>query len=293
MDQNPTAGEQRWDPERYRRWAPYVPELGRGVLDLLDPRPGERVLDLGCGDGELTEQLAARGCRVLGVDRSAEFVAAARQRGLSAQEADARHLAGPELAAGSFDAVFSNAVLHWIPEAAAVIAGVRRLLRPGGRFVAEFGGAGNIAAVRDALSTKPCAAAASTRPPAIPGTSPRTASTGACLEAHGFEVTEHPLVPAPHAGAGLAHRVDAHLRGVVPGPPGPASAAAGRGGGLSRRRSRPARRRRRVDGRLYAAALSCRPALTGQPRTRLMYSAAPACSQPPTPVSTKRTPWSM
>ncbi len=196
VDQNPTAGEQRWDPERYRRWAPYVPELGRGVLDLLDPRPGERVLDLGCGDGELTEQLAARGCRVLGVDRSAEFVAAARQRGLSAREADARHLAGPELAAGSFDAVFSNAVLHWIPEAAAVIAGVRRLLRPGGRFVAEFGGAGNIAAVRDAfheaLRRRGIDAVARD-----PWYFPTDGEYRRLLEAHGFEVTGIRLFPRP------------------------------------------------------------------------------------------------
>ena len=109
------------------------------------------MLDLGCGDGALTAHLAARGCDVLGVDRSAEFVAAARKRGLSALQADARHLAGPKLPAESFDAVFSNAVLHWIPDAAAVVAGVRRLLRAGGRFVGEFGGAGNIATVRDAL----------------------------------------------------------------------------------------------------------------------------------------------
>ena len=146
-----TAGEQRWDPDRYRRWAAYVPELGREVVDLLDPRPGERVLDLGCGDGALSAHLTTRGCSVLGVDPSPEFVQAARRRGLSAVQADARHLEGAELRPGSFDAVFSNAVLHWIPEAAQVVAGVRRLLCDGGRFVAELGGAGNIATVREAL----------------------------------------------------------------------------------------------------------------------------------------------
>ena len=243
VDQNATAGEQRWDPERYRRWAPYVPELGRGVLDLLDPRPGERVLDLGCGDGELTEQLAARGCRVLGVDRSAEFVAAARQRGLSAQEADARHLAGPELAAGCSPRSPAPPWHRRRPPRSLVLPHGRRIPAPAG---------------------------------------------GARIRGH-----RDPAVRAAYSGAGHADRVDAHLRGVIPGPPGPAGAAAGRGRGVSRGCCGAARRRRCLDDRLRAAAFSRRPALTGQPRTRLMYSAAPACIQAPTPVSTKRTPWSM
>ena len=126
------ADQQRWDPESYKRWAAYVPKLGRDLMGLLEPRPGERVLDLGCGDGTLTAHMATCGCSVLGVDRDAGFVKATRQRGLSALQADARHLVGPQLPAGSFDAVFSNAVLHWIPEAAAVIANVRRLLEAHG-----------------------------------------------------------------------------------------------------------------------------------------------------------------
>ncbi|MDE0229590.1 MAG: methyltransferase domain-containing protein, partial [Spirochaetaceae bacterium] len=91
-----------------------MPELGRGLIELLDPVRGDRILDLGCGDGELAMALAARGCRVIGVDRSAAFVAAARRRGVAARVVDARRLAEAGLAAGSFDGVFSNAVLHWI-----------------------------------------------------------------------------------------------------------------------------------------------------------------------------------
>ena len=215
------TGEQRWDPVQYRRWASYVPELGRDVVELLDPRPGERLLDLGCGDGALTAHLAESGCSVLGVDRSADFVAAARGRGLSALQADARHLAGPDLRAGSFDAVFSNAVLHWISDAAAVVAGVRRLLRAGGRFVGEFGGAGNIATVRDALhrSLRRRGVDAAARDPWY---FPTAAEYRRVLEAHGFEVAEIRLFPRPTPVPGtLTEWMDtfaaAFLDGLEPG----------------------------------------------------------------------------
>ena len=138
---------QRWDPERYARTARFVSDLGAPVLDLLAPHPGERILDLGCGDGVLTADLVARGCVVVGVDASAEQVEAARRRGL-----DARVMSGERLAFDAeFDAVFSNAALHWMHEADAVIAGVRRALRPGGRFVGELGGHGCVARIVAAL----------------------------------------------------------------------------------------------------------------------------------------------
>ena len=139
---------QSWDPARYARNARFVADLGAPVLELLAPRPGERILDLGSGDGALTEKLRDLGVDVLGVDASAEQVAAARARGLAAEVVDGEALAfGPE-----FDAVFSNAALHWMKrDPDAVIAGVRRALRPGGRFIAEMGGYMNVAAVRVAL----------------------------------------------------------------------------------------------------------------------------------------------
>ena len=195
------AGGQHWSPEYYRRWASYVPELGRGVVDLLDPRPQERVLDLGCGDGALTERLAARGCAVVGLERSAAFAAAARRRGLEGVEGDARRLRDAGLPAGGFDAVFSNAVLHWIRQPEAVIAGVRRLLRRGGRFVAEFGGAGNVAAVRAALHG---ALRRRGIDPAArdPWYFPTAAAYRALLEAGGFAVPEIRLFPRPTAVPG-------------------------------------------------------------------------------------------
>ena len=143
-----TSAGQRWDPERYRRNAGFVAELGAPLIDLLAPRPGERVLDLGCGDGALTEKLVALGAVVVGVDSSAEQVAAARARGLEAHVADGQALAF----AAEFDAVLSNAALHWMTRPDAVIDGVWRALKPVGRFIGEMGGAGNVKQIKAALT---------------------------------------------------------------------------------------------------------------------------------------------
>jgi trans-aconitate methyltransferase len=138
---------QHWDPERYARNARFVSDLGLPVLELLAPARGERILDLGCGDGALTLDLMESGADVLGLDASPEQVGAATDNGVDAIVADARTLTFD----GEFDAVFSNAVLHWMPEADAVIDGVWRALKPGGRFVGEMGGSGNVELIRNAL----------------------------------------------------------------------------------------------------------------------------------------------
>lgn len=143
-----TGAGQRWDPERYQRNAGFVAELGAPLIDLLAPKPGERVLDLGCGHGALTEKLVALGAAVVGVDASAEQVRAARARGLEAHVADGQALAFD----AEFDAVLSNAALHWMTRPDDVIDGVWRALKPGGRFVGEMGGAGNVQRVRTALA---------------------------------------------------------------------------------------------------------------------------------------------
>ncbi|MEX2648042.1 MAG: class I SAM-dependent methyltransferase [Alphaproteobacteria bacterium] len=142
-----TRASQDWSPESYAHDAGFVSALGAPLIDLLDPRPGERILDLGCGDGALTAELVARGAKVVGVDASPAMVAAARGRSLDARLADGQALAFD----ADFDAVFSNAAIHWMPRQDRVVAGVRRALRPGGRFVAEFGGAGNVEAIRRAV----------------------------------------------------------------------------------------------------------------------------------------------
>jgi SAM-dependent methyltransferase len=141
---NPTS---RWSPTDYAKNAAFVPELGKAVVELLAPRPGERILDLGCGDGVLTEALVAAGAEVVGIDASPEMIAAAKARGLDARVMDGQALSFD----GEFDAVFSNAALHWMLDPPAVANGVFRALKPGGRFVGEQGGAGNIAKLRGAL----------------------------------------------------------------------------------------------------------------------------------------------
>jgi SAM-dependent methyltransferase len=136
-----------WNAQDYAANAGFVPALGAAALDLLAPRAGEAILDLGCGDGVLTKRIADAGAEVLGVDASEAMLAAARSLGLTVAQADGQALGF----AGRFDAVFSNAALHWMPNQRAVAEGVFRALKPGGRYVGECGGFGNIAAIRTAL----------------------------------------------------------------------------------------------------------------------------------------------
>jgi SAM-dependent methyltransferase len=167
-----------------------VPALGAPLIDRLDPRPGERILDLGCGDGTLTLQIAARGATVVGVDASPEMIAAARAQGVDARLERAESLPFQH----EFDAVFTNAVLHWVKDADAVASGIARALKPGGRFVGEFGGHTNIAAITVALR-------AVLPKYGIDGPSdwyyPTPDAYRRVLESAGFTVDDIALVPRP------------------------------------------------------------------------------------------------
>lgn len=136
-----------WNARDYQQHAAFVPRLASEVLELLDPKPQERILDLGCGDGSLSLQIAQSGCTLECIDASPDMVASARAKGLNANLQDGQRLD----ATNCYDAVFSNAALHWMPEADQVLQRVFRALKPGGRLVGEFGGHGNIDAVVQAM----------------------------------------------------------------------------------------------------------------------------------------------
>lgn len=181
---------QRWDAADYAANARFVSDLGQPVLDLLKPQAGERILDLGCGDGALTERVAATGAHVIGVDPSAELLVAARARGLDAQLADARTLTFEN----EFDAVFTNAVLHWIPELDLVLTQVHRALRPRGRFVGEFGGHGCVAAVCTAIRAVGARHGLDAR---LPWRFPTDDEFAGLLASAGFEPEMVGIVPRP------------------------------------------------------------------------------------------------
>ena len=199
----PEISRQDWQAARYAATAHFVPALGAAVLDLLAPKTGERILDLGCGDGALTGKLLAAGAEVVAVDAAPDMVAAACAKGI-----DARVMAGQSLAfEREFDAVFSNAALHWMRPPEAVLAGVRRALKPGGRFVAEMGGHGNTAAImveigavlgRRGLDAQRLS----------PWYFPSAAAYRGKLEEAGFSVTEIVIHPRPTV---LASGLDAWL----------------------------------------------------------------------------------
>lgn len=183
---------QRWSASDYAKNGRFVQDLAGPIFAMLAPKPGERILDLGCGDGTLTAEIKAAGADVLGVDLSDELLAVARMKGLNVRKADGHALDFVQ----EFDAVFSNAALHWMREPWRVIAGVARALKPRGRFVGELGGHGNVAAIATAMR---CVGAARGGDPArvAPWFFPTVEEYGALLAKHGFTVREIALEPRP------------------------------------------------------------------------------------------------
>ena len=149
MSKENKTSEKRWDASAYDSKHSFVWKYGREVLELLAPREGERILDLGCGTGHLTNQIAASGAMVIGLDKSPAMIERARALypDLRFESADATGFRFDE----PFDAVFSNAAIHWMKDQHGVADSIRQALKPAGRFVAEFGGKGNIQKLRSAL----------------------------------------------------------------------------------------------------------------------------------------------
>jgi trans-aconitate methyltransferase len=188
------GGTAKWDAGLYDKKHSFVWKMAAGLVELLEPKSGEHILDIGCGTGHLTAQIAARGATSRGIDQSAEMVRQARERfpELRFDVMDAREITLDE----SFDAVFSNATLHWIKEPARVVRGIARILRPGGRFVAEFGGRGNIAGLMEAAE-KAWEKLLPETPFESPWFYPGVAEYAGLLERHGLEVTYALLFDRP------------------------------------------------------------------------------------------------
>jgi len=187
-----TAGTDNWNAGLYDRAHAFVYHAATDLVDLLAPQPGERVLDLGCGTGPLTQRIATAGAVVIGIDASPAMIDAARVAfpKLDFEVADARTYRCET----PMDAVFSNATLHWVRPPAEAVETVWLALRPGGRLVAEFGGQGNVLAVRNAIG-------AALREMGIDPTGlnpwyfPSPGEYATLLEARGFEVSQISLFP--------------------------------------------------------------------------------------------------
>lgn len=187
-----SMNQQTWNAQQYQDNASFVAELGAPVVELLNPQFHESVLDLGCGDGTLTEKIAKAVKEVVAIDSSPSMLEATRKRGLNAVL-----MSGDSISyQNTFDAVFTNAVLHWITDYDSVIKGVYTALKPNGRFVGEFGGHGNIATLIKAMETL------ASQHEEIgtftnPWFFPQADEYKRHLESHGFMVSYIELIPRP------------------------------------------------------------------------------------------------
>lgn len=195
MDSTAADFKNQWNAELYDSKHSFVSELATNLVELLSPKSGECILDLGCGTGHLTHKIASKGAEVMGIDSSPTMIEQARKNypQLDFDVVDAKNLPYTE----KFDSIFSNAVLHWIKEAEEVVVGINKALKPGGRFVAEFGGKGNVNAIVSALFNALQKAGYSTDTTLNPWYFPSIGEYGSLLDKHGFELTYATLFERP------------------------------------------------------------------------------------------------
>jgi trans-aconitate 2-methyltransferase len=199
--------ENQWDAELYNAKHAFVWQHGASLIEWLAPERGERIVDLGCGTGQLTAQIADSGAEVFGIDASADMIEQARRAfpQLRFEIGDARSFCVDE----PVDAVFSNAALHWVKEPEQVITRLRAAIKPGGRFVAEFGGRGNVQLIIAVLEAEAHASGLGDWRP--PWYFPGIAEYSSLLEAQGFEVVRASLFERPtqlDGGDGLRRWVE-------------------------------------------------------------------------------------
>lgn len=198
---------QDWDPQLYQSTHAFVWEMGRELIDLLAPGVDETILDIGCGTGQLTSDIAQRCARVIGLDASADMIAQAR---INHPQLDFRVGDATDFALDApVDAIFSNAALHWIQPPEKAVACMARALRPGGRMVAEFGGRGNVETILQALESVLSELDIQPAPPVRIWYYPSVAEYSTLLEKHGLEVRSAMLfgrpTPLQNGESGLIH----------------------------------------------------------------------------------------
>ncbi len=182
-----------WNASLYDQKYAFVFNYGESLVNILAPQAGERILDLGCGTGHLTAQIAAAGAQVIGVDKSATMIATAQQNypEIEFHVMDATELSFPT----PFDAIFSNATLHWIPQAEQAVISMARVLKPGGRLVAEMGGYGNVATLIHAVQE--AARSVANLEISSGWYFPTIGTYASLLEKHSFEVQNASLFDRP------------------------------------------------------------------------------------------------
>jgi trans-aconitate methyltransferase len=177
---------QLWNSERYDNKLAFVSEYGKDVMQLLQPQHGERILDLGCGTGDLSYEIAKSGAVVTGMDLSSEMIAQAKVKypQLLFEVGNGEQFEFTE----KFDRIFSNAALHWMKNAESTISSIHCNLKLNGRFVAEFGGHGNVAAIVNAINEVLHEQRGITADERNPWYFPTIGQYSSLLEQHGFSV---------------------------------------------------------------------------------------------------------
>ncbi len=205
-----TKETNQWNPKEYNKHTAFVSQLALPVVELLNPQEGERILDAGCGDGTLAVEIEKYGAKVVGIDMSTHMIEACRAKGIEAYVGSVTALPYKD----EFDAVFSNAALHWVKDAKGAVENIANVLKDGGRFVAEFGGAGNmhhvISAMQEVFAAYPEFGTFQN-----PWYFPDPKAYQVLLESVGFEVKQIELIPRPTPIDDIVHWLDIFANGIT------------------------------------------------------------------------------
>ena len=205
-----TEETNKWNPERYNKHTHFVSALALPVVDLLAPQTGEQILDVGCGEGTLAMEIERRGAKVVGIDMSQEMVDFSKSKGLEVYVGTVTDLPYASL----FDGVFSNAVLHWVKDARIAVQNIAKVLKPGGRFVCEFGGEGNayhlVSAMEEVFANYPDFGVFDN-----PWYFPSVEAYKSLLESEGFDVEYIEIIPRPTPMDDISNWLDIFSNGVT------------------------------------------------------------------------------